>query len=332
MGLKSKYVNTDFVLVPKWMTHLTYSELDMFGHIVRGHHRLAELSKSTGLSVPRTSQIVTSLERKGLIKKSRRGLAISITLSESNLSDRLASIFKRGQIDPRKILADSKLRILVSLSCRDLDKEKLALETGLSVETVRKYLRHLQELGVVKRRMDKYSLSSTVPHLSAFLPEWRSFVSRRKLREISRSGTILWECGNEFIFATTLHESPKEGFPTALTAMYDYGIELLVDEQYYHYIPWLKELKPEDVALDTVVTAPASSRMLTFTLLLLRTLERVDRAYLLERAEEMGIGGKASNMIRFLEGKKVDDPLFPTNEEFRRLATQYGVSTSMSSR
>ncbi|MFQ5837158.1 MAG: hypothetical protein ACE5HJ_00045 [Thermoplasmata archaeon] len=309
------------------MMQLTGSELDVIYHVIDGQHRLASLSRASGLSIPRVSQLATKLERKGVLEKRREGLSVHLALTESTLGGALNRLFRLGQVDPKAVLHDSRLRILVLLASKTLDMEKLALETGLSRETVRKYLREFERLGVVKRDEDCYSLSTALPHLAAFLDEWGKHANVKKLREIAPTGTIRWQSGNEFIFATPLDTEPHEGLPTALTAMYDYGIELIVGEKHYHYMPWREELKPEDIALDTILAYPNSSRMLAVALVFLKMFKQIDRDFLLQRASEVGFREVAANTLRFIDGKSVPDPRFPTHGEFEQLSALFGVST-----
>lgn len=309
------------------MLSLSRSEVEVLhGVVVNGQHRLASLAEATGLSLPRVSQIVTNLKKKGVLEKRRAGRSLRVALSSSTLGNELTRVLKLGEVDPREVLPDSRLPILVVTASKRLKKEDLARETGLSNETVRKRLADLVRLGVVKREGPRYSLSATLPHLKAFVQEWGRHVNRRALDETAPGATLVWEVGNEFIFAAPLDSEPKAGFPTALSGMYDFGIELVVGEKHYHYIPWREALKPEDIALDTVLVYPTSTRMLTVALVFLEKVEPIDRDYLVGRADELGLGDTARDILQFLDGKAVLDSRFPTREEVRRLQALYGVS------
>ena len=120
---------------------------------------------------------------------------------------------------------------------------------------------------------------------------------------------------------------PNQTFPTALTVLPTYGIQLLTHDLYYYHEPNLTELALEDVILHTLLIDPESQTYSTYALLLaLKNKRIIDMNLLLEKSRKYKIVDLARNLVKYIEsnGRIREWPL-PDPNELQEQTDLYGV-------
>jgi hypothetical protein len=112
---------------------------------------------------------------------------------------------------------------------------------------------------------------------------------------------------------------------TGISAMANYGIPFVSETVYYHYSNWNSELKPENIAIHNLLSNPFSSRVVSYSILLLKKTG-FDKVYLLEQSRYTGIENLVKDMISILSGRVAKNRFMPNLADLEDLYVQYGVS------
>ena len=104
---------------------------------------------------------------------------------------------------------------------------------------------------------------------------------------------------------------------------------LFTDFDLYFYSVNKQSIRIEDVLLHTLLIDPKNVRYVTYALLLLKKTEScIDRLYLQQEAERLGLNDEIIAMGQFLEShKRLPDYALPSWDEFVIKAKDYGVMT-----
>jgi hypothetical protein len=108
-----------------------------------------------------------------------------------------------------------------------------------------------------------------------------------------------------------------------------YDLPLFSEFDIYFYSTNIKEIKSEDAVLHTLLAELGSTRYTTYALLLLKKTEKqIDKTYLLNEAERLGLKKQLIGMLDFLENhRRLEDQSLPTWNEFVVKANDYAVAT-----
>jgi hypothetical protein len=290
--------------------------------VAEGKNGIASISREARLSIPQAYAIAARLEKIGFLSIEKEGRAAKLSFSDSRHSQSFQKLAVSRELDLEKALRDSNLRILFSIMLVPKDKKRIAGETRLKEESVRKYARILLNAGILYEKSGKLGLSPTLPHLLEFLEDYSSLINGRIARSLCKNATVAWEHGLEAVVRVPIGEK-IDAQETAITAMSGRGIQIMTDYGYY-FIPAERKLRTEDVALHTILIDRSSTRYVSYALLLLKK-EGFERKYLLEKGTEYGIRSIAEDMAGFLSGKEIKSRPMPSREEFNGLCGLYGV-------
>lgn len=305
------------------MYALNKNELRVFQCICDGQYSATELSEATGLSVISIYRIVQSLSSKKLATSQRRGKSKVIARSHHGHSRALAT-YLEGNLRPIESLIGSRLLVMLSVSSNPKTIERIARETRLAEESIRKIIWELKGFGSITQDGDMVSIPPSDRALTRFLREFSEGACAAVLEDIASSGAVLWSEGLQFIFAAREPCDAPGVRDTGVTAMSRHGLQFLSDTKYRYYAYWKPRLRPEDIALHNVLIDPNSSRGIAYSLLLLQKTG-YRKTYLRLQGESMGAGELAEQMIRYLDGESVENPFFPTREDMNELLGQYEV-------
>jgi len=305
------------------MYEISKSEMLILRAVIQGHDTISKIQNASSLSIPRTSELTSELTEKGFLVKKREGMQKKIFFSE-NKHCALLSQLLTSELNAENIIRNSKINILFSITHAPKDPVRIAAETKLSADTVRKYLGELKKFGILQSKNNKQAqMSPSATMLLSFLQEYAGYINRKTLPSVTSKGTMLWEQGREIIFKTPVKEKVKNAVPTAVTALSAHGIDIISGFSYYYYAPWAKTLRNEDIAVHTILLDKNSIRYLSYALLLLKKTG-YEKEYLLAKGKEYKIGNIIKDMINYLNRKKTKKP-FPSQKEFKTLCRQYGV-------
>jgi len=298
------------------------SELEILKTITEGDRTSEDISKATGIPLPTVYRNLRSLEEKDIVIRSS-GRLNKFEVSQS-IQARALRRFLSSPFGKRETILDSRLPILLSIFKQPKSVPRIALETCLSTETVRKYIGELKRDGVISGTSKSLHVSSTHNEMIVFLEDFSIGAARSKLHEVYEEGTLLWHDGLSFIFKAKEELGLQCIEPTGITAMKRLGLQLFSKEyEYWHsYCPG--PLKNEQIALHNLLINPSSSRSIGYSLLFLRMFG-FDETVLREEASYLRVNDLSIELIEFLDGNEVADPLFPTRDDFESICQQYRV-------
>ena len=305
------------------MYTLNKNELRVFQSICDGCNSAAELREATGLSNISVYRIVQSLSSKKLVTSERCGKTNVIARSPHGHS-RALNTYLKGNLRSIDSLIGSRLLVMSSVSGNPKEIERIARETRLSEESVRKIVWTLRKYGAVTVDDNRISIPTSDGSLIRFLQEFSEGACAAFLEDIAPTGTVLWSEGLQFIFATREPCYAPGVRDTGITAMSRYGLQFLSDTTYKYYGYWKPHLRPEDIALHNILIDSASSRGIAYSLLFLQKTG-CREGYLRKQGNAIGAGELSEQIIGYLKGESVENPLFPTRAEMQELLEQYEV-------
>ncbi len=237
---------------------LSKNEITLLSKICRKERSIEELAE--GISYSRTSELLTDLEDKGFVTKSK-GLKKTIKRAKTEHAQefcKLITLFPH--IDWKEHLSDSKVQILTQICHSPSNTKELADITGKTNKTVRNNLKKPLEIGMVKRSKEKYEITGRFTPCCSFLKSWRYFYDISLIENIAPNSTIVWQGGLEFIIES---ESPieqgcfVETGPSILTKLDDQLVY-----RNHTYIFTNRTLKTKDHLKNALRVAPRNQRIL----------------------------------------------------------------------
>lgn len=305
------------------MYTLSKNELRVFQSICDGHNSAIELHEATGLSNISVYRIVRSLSSKKLVTSERCGKSNVIARSPHGHS-RALNTYLKGGIRSIDAMIGSRLLVMSSVSGNPKEIERIARETRLAEESIRKIVWTLKKYGAVTQDDDRVSIPTSDGSLIRFLREFSEGACAAFLEDIAPTGTVLWSEGLQFIFTTREPCDAPGVRDTGVTAMSRYGLQFLSDTKYKYYAYWRPSLRPEDIALHNILTDMTSSRGIAYSLLFLQKTG-CREGYLRRQGNAIGAGELSEQIIGYLNGESVENPFFPTRTDMQELLEQYGV-------
>lgn len=302
---------------------LNKNELRVFKSVCDGHVSAAALIEDTGLSNISIYRIIQSLSSKKLVTSRRDGKINIIFISSHGHSKALAT-YLEGNSRAIEPLIGSRLLAMLSASSNQKTLGRIATETRLAPESVRRIVWALKGFAAVAQDGDVISIPQSDKILTRFLQDFSRGACAAVLDDITSAGRILWCEGLQFIFASRELKDTSGIRSTGVTAMSQRGLQFISDTKYYHYAYWRPSLKPEDIALHNILIDPSSSRGIAYSLLFLFK-SGYRSGYLRRQGDAMGVGELSELMIKYLDGENVENLLFPSRSDMQELRIQYGV-------
>jgi hypothetical protein len=213
---------------------------------------------------------------------------------------------------------------MLSISHVSKSMERIAMETRLKRDTVRVLAWSLKNYGIINQEGSNIRISPTDFFMTQFLQDFSKGVNLNIMEDKTPVGIMLWSGGLECVFSTPSLEDSSGIRKTGISAMANYGIRFVSETEYYHYSNWNSELKPEDIVIHNLLSNPFSSRVVSYSILLLKKTG-FDKAYLLEESRYAGIGHPVREMIAIMSGKATKNRFMPSMADLEDLCSQYGV-------
>lgn len=306
------------------MHALNSSDIRALEAIFDGGDRLGDIAAALGLSLQRTSVILSGLVRRGLIDKRRRGMSETIVFSGSRSAHLLRDLLDRD-FPILECLADSRLTQLSVLAGNggSLVVRDIAAFTELSGSTVQDAMRAGIRRGVLKRTGSGYAISSRMATLGAFLRSYEEDIAVKIVGAISEKALIHRMFGFEILFSLPPGENASGAAPTATTAFSKDGVPTRSSRSYYHHVPSGRILRREDFLLDNALMEQGNVQNLIISLIYLKMRRRkVDEEYLRFLSRVYGIPSLGDGMLRYIGGEEVEG--FPKQAEFAPKYMMYG--------
>jgi len=297
---------------------LSRTELEVLRELAPSSASVSELAKRVGKSQPTASATVEELEAKGFVAAKRMGMRKTVEFSQAKHAQLLRElILAYPHIPWESILANSRILPLLRL--------ENAAPASVSRTTEWRAVRDLMAHGIVISEAEGLTVNPRFDKVSEFIRELLNFINSKLAMQVSESAAIVWALGFQFIIRVAAGTAiTDERFkPTATTAMATYGIALISDTDYYFFSPLGKALRPEDVALHTILIDGITN--ITYALIFMAKV-KTNPGHLLKAAEKLGLRDQAQGMLGFLTSHKPQpNTVLPKWDEFAERAADYGV-------
>ena len=289
---------------------------------------IRDLSALTRKSESSISQMVKSLEKKGIVATKKHGMKKLVCISDRNFALTLREVLRAEPYVPwETLISNSNIAVLL----KNVTGEE-SFGYGISSVSSWRAIRNLSMHGLNITSSEKQPAGNR--NLLRFVREFSDHVSMEYLTEkLPRDAIILWRSGYRCLFKIRKNSGKKEErlpietFPTALSVSPDYGIRFLTQDSYYYHDPNLNKLTIEDVILHTLLIDPESPTYSTYALLLaFKNKRNMDIDSLVDKSIKYNLVEKTRNFISYIRsnGGAREWPL-PKPKELQEQADLYGV-------
>jgi DNA-binding HxlR family transcriptional regulator len=301
------------------------SEIRILRQLSKGKHSLSEIEKALSLKPALLSHNLKKLQEKGLIQKTgqwnRKFAYFNDTKHALLFRDLLLSY---DYIDWENILTGKTIEILFqTLTPSEANLSKF------SEATLWRHLKALKARGIITQTQKKYKINPRFSTLNDFLREYQRFFAIKLAKTLSEDSTILWQENMQFLIraSKTAKPPPKNFLKTATSTFHEYDLPLFSEFDIYLYSTRKDTIRPEDAILHTLLIESNNIRYTTYALLLLKkTEQKIDKTYLLQDAERLGLKNQITSMLQFLKTHtQPKDQALPTWNEFVAKARDYNV-------
>lgn len=296
---------------------------------------VSELSEELEYSLSYTSEVVSELEKKGLVETQKKGRKKLVFTSESKATELyLKLVQSHGHVDWTELLTGKAVEILYYLD-EPTSVSELAEKTDNYRATVHRILDRFLKRGIVKKQDSQYRLNEEFLTLNDFAKEYfhqlhRGITSSSMEIEIqdaklhgAESYDILWENPRSFLLSTnkSLRIDSPEFHPTGPERFQEYGIELVpTNKRYSFYDEDIDDISPQELVCHTLLIDDGT-RYRTYCLLLIEKEGIHEEVQ--EASEKYGIEELVNSLIRYLRGEDVEG--MPDREELESTAQKYEV-------
>lgn len=298
------------------------AELQILKEIARGNYELASIQSTLSIKPSLLSYDIKKLRNKGLIKTTQKINKKQLRYSDAKhaaLFRDLLSIY--NHVDWENVLSGKAIEILF----QTLGNSGKSI-VHIPKNTRWRHMKTLRARGIIGQNG---AINPQFRILAEFLKEYQTFFANKLARTVSDNSFILWQQDMEFLVRTPKNAKlPSENFyKTATSVLPQYGLPLFSEFDIYFYSTNKKTVKPEDALLHTLLVEPNNVRYTTYALLLLKKTEKqIDKTYLLNEAERLGLKNQIISLLQFLETHlRPEGQSLPTWNEFAMKAEDYGV-------
>ena len=304
------------------MNTLSRTEIRVLLNLEEGKN-VTELAKELGLSIYRTSTLISSLERKGLIN-AKRGKKKMVSLSDTKPARLFREIVLRfGHMPLDKILSGKNLALLAVLKSTPLSVHELHMKANLPKSTLYHTINRLSNYGIISGENGKYSLLGRYMLFHEFAEEFYDMQNSIKAREFSRDSAIVWSGVKEFILSTKKYKGKDVSnfHLTGLERFSDFGIELIGAGQYHYYYSEKAELSLEGVVVHALLIDFSPRTILYSIVLLLAYEDKLNRNKLFNLSKKYGVN--VEDLLGYLEGKEAGRYPYPSLKEVEETFEMY---------
>jgi len=292
---------------------------------LRGERGITELANELGLSIPRTSALVTSLGRKGLIRSEKRGKHRMVSLSDAKAAELFRKLtFRFGHMPLDEILSGRNLSLLAVLREAPLSAYELCIKANLSRSTLYHAIDKLSSYGLIGKKERGYFLVGRYKFFHEFAEEFYGLQNSIKAREFSEDSALIWSGVGEFILSTEeYHGEGLENFHlTGLERFSDFGMELIgTGRYYYYYSEKAKGLSLEDVIAHALLIDFSPRTILYSIVLLIAHKDKINQKKLFKLGIKYDIS--VSELLKYLKGEEIKRYPYPSMEEVREIFKMY---------
>ncbi|OKY78499.1 MAG: Transcriptional regulator containing wHTH domain [Candidatus Methanohalarchaeum thermophilum] len=292
---------------------------------LEGKKPLKKVAKELDLSQSYTSQLVSKLQKKGLIKTEKSGKKKLVYQAENQTIENLQKIKNLyPYIQTAKILSRKTLPILYHFN-KPMTVKELAEETGNYRNTVNRILKKLKNRGIVQKKGSQYKLNKDFKILNELAKSYTHLQHRREISSHVNTFTMLWESLEEFLVQTPEEIDYKKYHQTGPELFGRFDLPLTTTgRKHYFRSKEKREIDSKDLICHTLLI-DKGTRYQSYCMLLIKKGD-INKGELVKKAEKFGVEKTVRSLIKYLEtrGEK-KTPEQPTWRELKDLAFDYGV-------
>ena len=266
-----------------------------------------DLSRILNLSPETISRVTTALVNKGLLERKGKEIA----LARNPAAESFKRLYFAHRASPFPILfADRRVDLLSKIENKQKSVELLEEETAIPRKTIYLYLEGFLSLGVAKRSKKGRAFLFSFNYI--IWKDLKDFVTilieYQALRLVPREGLLIKSYGNSVLFKSL---RSQDATPTSFSAYEDYGIELVLRDNYYT-LP-KRELSIQEIFIHSLDSAQDLSQKLFCILFYLKNkckLEGVDHTMM-------------KSILAVLRGGQIEG--YPTLEDIKDRTELYDI-------
>ena len=289
---------------------------------------VSEIGQRLGSTEGWASQIVKSLEKRGFVITSRKGMRKTVRISESNFAQSLSDLLTvESSVAWEKLLSNKGIPVILE----DMTGER-GFTSELNRSTVWRTKRNLLMHGITLKESDGKSASDA--RLFRFVDEYADHVGKRFIeKNIPSDAVILWRKRSECIFkinhgqAEALEAESQNIHLTALSAFPNYGIPFLTTETFYYFSPTKSKLTQTDVVLHTLLIDPNNRTNTSYAVLFVfKRYRNISLKHLIEGSRKYGLESRIEELVRYIRSSgRNHSSILPRWNYLKELAGLYGI-------
>mgnify|MGYP006288687403 CR=1 FL=1 len=285
-----------------------------------------ELVNSLEYTPKTITNILGDLESLGLITRERSGSRVTVRPANARCVNVFHTLVRtKPHIDFPDLLSESTLVLLYHLSKEPIRGPTLVDRSQLSRATVYRHLDKLLNRAIVLKDGSRYWLAKDFVDLHTFAVELSHQRHRRQLEVDDVSGALVWESHDEFLLQTDDVLDIVDYHRTGLAMFAEYDLQFFTTPgEFYYYAPGRDSLDALDLVCHLLMIEN-DSRHRQYAMLLIAK-EGLDREELLDRADYYRTAEIVEPLTEYVRSEgDTASPNLPPWEEFKSLATDYGV-------
>lgn len=284
------------------MIGLNRTEVNALSSISKGSSSIKEIAVDLKRSHTRSTVIVRSLEEKGFLTRSRKGLEYKVSLTGNPFVNTIKPLLRTR--DRRlSLMTDNGLFLLGLLSgvSQALTKNDLVRYSALSPSTVRDFLNTGVKTTTLRRIGRTYHISRSSEDLRSFIEEYSSYSIGKELAKRADDFTVHWRLGFETIYSSSCTTKDQMTGPTGFRK---FGLDLIATRSYHHFTPFPRRIGIEEMAIDNILLNMDDPRNIVNTALFLaRNMPAIDTSALLFIAGLYNIQDICLDILSFIDGR-----------------------------
>ncbi|AGK60099.1 hypothetical protein Asulf_00063 [Archaeoglobus sulfaticallidus PM70-1] len=287
---------------------------------------ISQLAKELDISIYRASTLVTSLERKGLVKTGKKGKHKRVSPSDAKPAELFRRLTHKFSHMPLEVILSGKTLALLAVLKAPLGAHEICLRSNLSRSTFYHIVDRLSSYGILGKRKKerKYFLIERYRLFHEFAKEFCDLQNSIKAREFSQDSAVVWGGVGEFILSTREYRGKKAGnfHLTGVERFGDFGLDLIGTGQYhYYYSEKVKELSLENIVTHALLIDFSPRTILYSAVLLLAHRDKISERKLFELGKKYDVSVK--NLLGLLEGKEAGRYPYPSIKEVEETFRAY---------
>ena len=229
-----------------------------------------DLSRTLNLRPETISRVTTALVNKGLLEREGKEIA----LARNPAAESFKRLYFGHRASPFPILfVDKRVDLLSKIENKQKSAEDLEEETTIPRKTIYRYLKGFLHLGVVKRSKKGRAFLFSFNYI--IWKDLKDFVTilieYQALSLIPREGLLIKSYDNNVLFKSL---RLQDATPTSFSAYEDYGIELVLRDNYYT-LP-KRELSIQEIFIHSLDSAQDLSQKLFCILFYLKNKNKLE--------------------------------------------------------